>query len=73
MVLVFYCYGVRVIDDLSTKAKDGGLMFFQHPPAIGDEVRLRNSNLTVLIRQIDHFHMVIAVTPVAVMEAVLGS
>jgi hypothetical protein len=64
MILVFYCYSVRMGKGLPPFTEDCGPMFFKSPPRQGDEVVLRLSKMPAIIQKVDHYLMVIHVTPV---------
>jgi D-serine deaminase-like pyridoxal phosphate-dependent protein len=63
MTLVFYCYWVRMGVGLPPFSEHYGLMFFPQPPAKGDEVFLSLPATSATIQQVDHYHMVLDVTP----------
>lgn len=71
MRLVFYCYGIRMGRGLPPFAEELGLMFFQTPPTVGDALLLRESRQPAVIRRVDHYYMVIDVTPAEEVQGVV--
>jgi hypothetical protein len=63
VVLVFYCYVIKVLYNQYVQ-KEGGLAFFANPPLKGQWFRLSCSGESVLITEIDHYRMQISVTPI---------
>lgn len=70
MVVVFYCYGVRVEQDDAPFPDLWGPMYFPVPPQIGQVVKSRSTGMFAEISQIDHYRMVIDVMPIQVVEVV---
>ncbi|NET37066.1 MAG: hypothetical protein F6K19_34415 [Cyanothece sp. SIO1E1] len=68
MVIVFYRYGVRVDGDNASSSQSLAPMFFPVPPQVGQMVKLHSTGMPALIRQIDHYRMVIDITPISTVE-----
>lgn len=70
MVIVFYCYGVRISRDNGPLTESVIPMFFPIPPHIGQVIKLSSAGVLAEICQIDHYRMVIEAKPTQIVEVV---
>lgn len=72
MVRSFYCYLVSPDDQFSVSDDldpDFGWYLFEYPPASGQSIQLRQSGRLAVIKAVSHYHMTIAVAPLAACSA----